>query len=122
MANLALSIRHSEANLFQNLRFALKKPLKLSILQGSVCCGYGSLGTKTSGYDCVMIPGATKAADKAPVPNSICGQGKGLVTLSSGMVTATVCSELFFFSSAFFLFLKLNLIERISFFPFPISI
>ena len=62
-------------------------------MQGSICCGYGSLGVMTSGYDCVMIPGATKAADKAPVPNSICGQGKGLVTVVAGMTTATVCSK-----------------------------
>ena len=62
-------------------------------MQGSICCGYGSLGVMSSGYDCVMIPGATKAADKAPVPNSICGQGKGLVTTVLGMTTATVCSK-----------------------------
>jgi hypothetical protein len=62
------------------------------MLQGSICCGYGSKGTLTSGYDCVMIPGATKAADKVPVPNSICGQGKGLVTVTKG-TTVTVCSK-----------------------------
>jgi hypothetical protein len=51
------------------------------------------LGTKTTGYDCVMIPGASKASNKAPVPNSICGNGKGLVTTVIGMTPATVCSE-----------------------------
>ena len=40
-----------------------------------------------------MIPGATKAADKLPVPNSICGQGAGLITLPAGTATATVCSK-----------------------------
>ena len=70
-------------------------------MQGSICCGYGSLGVMTSGYDCVMIPGATKAADKAPVPNSICGQGKGLVTVVAGMTTATVCSKYSQFYSMF---------------------
>jgi hypothetical protein len=27
--------------------------------QGSLCCGYGTDGKKTNGYDCVMIPGAS---------------------------------------------------------------
>ena len=45
------------------------------------------------GYDCVMIPGATKASNKSPVPNSICGNGKGLVTLAAGTTSATVCSK-----------------------------
>ncbi len=49
--------------------------------------------TKSTGYDCVMIPGATKASNKSPVPNSICGNGKGLVTLAAGTTSATVCSK-----------------------------
>lgn len=48
------------------------------------------------GYDCVMIPGATKASNKNPVPNSICGNGKGLVTLAAGTTSATVCSKFFY--------------------------
>jgi hypothetical protein len=41
-----------------------------------------------------MIPGASKAtAAKNPAPNSICGNGFGLVTLASGKVSKTVCSK-----------------------------
>ena len=58
------------------------------IFQGSVCCGYGSKGTASSGYDCVMIPGAV---GKVPFANSICGQGKGLVTASG--ISTTICSK-----------------------------
>ena len=43
------------------------------------------------GYECVMIPGATKAA--APVPNSICGNGLGLVTAMANTAATTICSE-----------------------------
>jgi len=43
-----------------------------------------------------MIPGATKASNKNPVPNSICGNGKGLVTLAAGTTSATVCSKFAF--------------------------
>lgn len=65
-----------------------------------MCCGYGPAGVKTvdlGGYDCVMIPGASKAALPAgtPVPNSICGNGVGLVTTGAiGTASATVCSNL----------------------------
>jgi len=45
------------------------------------------------GYDCVMIPGASKiTANNNPAPNSICGQGAGLVT-ATGMTSTTVCSK-----------------------------
>ncbi len=66
----------------------------MSICQGSVCCGYGAAGLATSGYDCVMIPGASKASNYNPVPNSICGNGNGLVTTVIGNTSATVCSKL----------------------------
>jgi len=48
----------------------------------------------TSGYDCVMIPGASKAtAAKNPAPNSLCGNGAGLVTVAAGVISKTVCSK-----------------------------
>jgi hypothetical protein len=67
----------------------------LFLQQGSVCCGYGSKGVAISGYDCVMIPGASKfqAPIGTPVPNSICGNGKGLVTKATDAVSTTVCSK-----------------------------
>jgi hypothetical protein len=65
-------------------------------LQGSNCCGYGSVGTDTIGYDCVIIPGAAKeTAKRNPAPNSICGNGKGLITTTkaSKKASKTVCSK-----------------------------
>ncbi len=32
-----------------------------------MCCGYGKDAMKTTGYDCVIIPGASKEADKADI-------------------------------------------------------
>ncbi len=71
-----------------------KNMISLFVQQGSVCCGYGNLGVAISGYDCVMIPGASKvqAPIGTPVPNSICGNGAGLVT-ASGTTSTTVCSK-----------------------------
>ena len=41
-----------------------------------------------------MIPGASKITSmKSPAPNSICGQGVGLVTATIGTVSTTVCSK-----------------------------
>jgi hypothetical protein len=48
------------------------------------------------GYDCVMIPGASKftAPVQRPVGQSICGNGAGLVTATGGVDnTKTVCSK-----------------------------
>ena len=47
------------------------------------------------GYDCVMIPGASKLAAGiiTPAPNSICGNSKGLVVKATGMISTTVCSK-----------------------------
>jgi hypothetical protein len=49
------------------------------------------------GYDCVMIPGASKftAPVQRPVGQSICGNGAGLVTVNSAAAAATktVCSK-----------------------------
>ena len=47
------------------------------------------------GYDCVMIPGASKiTVDLNPAPNSLCGNNKGLVTAAAGTTSTTVCSKL----------------------------
>ena len=43
-------------------------------------------------YDCLMIPGAIKAADSAVKPASLCGVKVGLFT-ASGMTAATVCCK-----------------------------
>ena len=48
------------------------------------------------GYDCVMIPGASKVTGGVftPAPNSICGNGAGLVKVAAG-VSTTLCSKYF---------------------------
>ena len=57
------------------------------------CCGYGTDGMQTSGYDCVLIPGALKATNTAIVgTENICGRSAGLVTVN-GMTSTTVCSK-----------------------------
>ena len=56
------------------------------------CCGYGNAGVGQNGYDCVMIPGATKFTGKTQRPVSICGRSYGLVTVT-GTAPRTVCSE-----------------------------
>ena len=64
--------------------------------QGSMCCGYGSKGTDTKGFDCIMIPGASKAATAlTPTPNqSFCGKSQGLFTgTKTGAGSKTVCSK-----------------------------
>merc|ERR1719382_53485 len=55
------------------------------------CCGYAANG-KGSNYDCVQIPSASKAADKAILGVAgFCGK-QGLVSLAAGDVSATICS------------------------------
>ena len=66
------------------------------IIQGASCCGYGTDGGKTVGvYDCLIIPGAEKAAspyDKV-AGAAQCGGVKGLVDAAAGMIATTVCSK-----------------------------
>ena len=58
------------------------------------CCGYAANG-KGSNYDCVQIPSASKAADKAILPGvaGFCGIN-GLITVADpGTASATVCCK-----------------------------
>ena len=65
----------------------------------SQCCGYGpGLDLSANGFDCVMIPGATKkSANKADLNNGaaygFCGGT--LATINNNANAATVCSKLF---------------------------
>ena len=65
-----------------------------SLLQGSMCCGYGPDGLGTGGFDCVVIPGAQKMTPPCTLlqANAFCGRSQGLVTVSPG-VPRTVCCE-----------------------------
>ena len=70
-------------------------PKDFIIFQQTMCCAYGTKGTKTTiGYDCVQIPGASKATSPVNqiVPNTICGRSAGLVT-AKGKVNKTICSK-----------------------------
>ncbi len=67
----------------------------------SFCCGYGTSGKKTKGFDCAIIPGAytgkTSAAGKAitvPGASRFCGRSKGLgAIIPTGAIATTICSE-----------------------------
>ena len=50
------------------------------------------LGTKTSGFDCIVIPGASKTGGSEVIATKQCGRSKGIVTAQGG-ASATVCSK-----------------------------
>ena len=58
------------------------------------CCGYGGNGLATSGFDCVIIPGAEKMTAPAAMiaGDAFCGRN-GLATINN-MASKTVCSKL----------------------------
>ena len=63
----------------------------------TACCGYGPAGSKTTGFDCVQIPGAQKMTGSTALAGGIsfCGRSQGLVSVTTGgaIVPATICSE-----------------------------
>ena len=71
------------------------------------CCGYGAKGIG-SNYDCVQIPSASKAADKAILPGvaGFCGIN-GLVTVA-GTASATVCCKIKFNYVSYIILCGLN--------------
>ena len=54
--------------------------------KATACCAYGAAGARSAnaiaGYDCLMIPGATKAAFDGPIPVSQCGRNLGLASVT----------------------------------------
>ncbi len=66
-----------------------------------MCCSYTkftTMKTLTTGFDCVLIPGASKVvtANGQPVmlPSNYCGTGGGLVTgVKGGAASVSICSE-----------------------------
>ncbi|XP_071749656.1 uncharacterized protein [Lepeophtheirus salmonis] len=80
--------------------FLLSGKEEKGFTKGSVCCGYGEDGMKTSGYDCVIIPGAEKKTGKLANSNAFCGRSKGLVDMTMGDAK-TVCSRALPFSIRF---------------------
>ena len=63
--------------------------------QPSVCCNYGMDGMKTSGYDCVTLPGAIKCTmEMKAVQERLCGrQFIDATTKTTAMVSTTVCCK-----------------------------
>ena len=56
------------------------------------CCGYGSDGMGTKGYDCVIIDGAVKNTnDMKGLGERFCG--RQLVSNDMDMATKTICSK-----------------------------
>jgi hypothetical protein len=78
----------------------------LNNFQGSKCCGYGSNGLKTQGYDCVIIPGAAKVTSPFTLigNQAFCGAAGLLYTDSVTSKTGgkTVCSKCFFWRKSSF--------------------
>jgi len=62
------------------------------LIKGSLCCGYGTKGTKTTGGDCLQIPNAIITAGTKK-PSCIAGGVGGLVT-ASGTTSKTLCSKI----------------------------
>ncbi len=77
---------------------------KRSLFQGSSCCGYGTKGVATKGYDCVIIPGAAKVTGALLKNQAICGKA-GLVTMSGVLAGGgtTLCSKAIFTTLLFLL-------------------
>ena len=68
------------------------------VLMSSKCCGYGNAASDTTkGFDCVLIPGATKFATIGGAVQTLAGgAGNGfcggeLGTIQSSIAAATVC-------------------------------
>ena len=64
------------------------------MIKATACCGYGVAGIRVviaskAGYDCLMIPGATKAGFDAPLPVSQCGRNLGLAGSGATAVIAS---------------------------------
>ena len=67
--------------------------MRLFSLTQNQCCGYGTDGLGTNGYDCVVIPGALKSSEGAiQGRDKLCGRSKGLVTADME-AAATICSR-----------------------------
>ena len=69
--------------------------MRLFSLTQNQCCGYGTDGLGTNGYDCVVIPGALKSSEGAiQGRDKLCGRSKGLVTADTeDAAAATICSR-----------------------------
>ena len=69
--------------------------------KATACCAYGAAGARSAnaiaGYDCLMIPGATKAAFDGAINVSQCGRNLGLASgdaMAAGATNGiTVCCK-----------------------------
>ena len=59
-----------------------------------MACGYGATGKKTTGYDCVMIPGGSTFTNGAMKGDSVGGRIFNMVIANAiATVSASVCCE-----------------------------
>ncbi|TRY71623.1 hypothetical protein TCAL_16162 [Tigriopus californicus] len=53
------------------------------------CCGYGTDGLKTLGFDCLSIPGAQSKTTGTAFFSRFCGRSAGLVNTATGVAAAS---------------------------------
>lgn len=73
------------------------------------CCGYGPDGMGTVGYDCVIIPGASKntaMAKSVSGGSEFCGRQLATAALGMAKPAATICCKTFTLYPISFFFLK----------------
>lgn len=67
--------------------------------KGSLCCGYGSTGLKSSkGYDCLLVPGASKTVGTRLISSRVCGGNFGTAIANMAVpartaAMSTVCTK-----------------------------
>ena len=71
-----------------------------TVIMTSKCCGYGTdAGDTTKGFDCAIIPGASKKATSGGLAQTLPGGaangfcGGELGTIADSIAAATVCCE-----------------------------
>ena len=84
-------------NLLQNSKLLQIAPIFTWIPLQALCCGYGADGMKTTGYDCVIIPGALKgtANNMDLLASEFCGRQLATAALGMAKPAGTVCCKFF---------------------------
>ena len=87
-------------------------------IQPTLCCQYGTAGDKTSGYDCLTIPGAVKnTAIMKAVPERLCGRQFIDLTMTftgTEKKGATVCCKYQWISNIFKINQNIKSSERVT--------
>jgi len=92
LTNAALGVNDVSLQLFN----ISSVPTGTSTWQGAKCCGYGTDGQQTAGYDCLFVNGAENVGGMR-VQENYCGRKQGLITVTAvgGNVMAgkTICCK-----------------------------